>query len=82
MNCEDLVLESESDDEESHVETPSTSKKRKHTPRDQPFMHNWLEVPEFKGWLRKTLSGRKMKPYCNLCKKFQEMELPWESTHS
>lgn len=70
MDCEDLVSESESDDEESHDETPSTSKKRKHTPRDQPFMDNWLEVPEFKGWLTKRLSGRKMKPYCNLCEKF------------
>ena len=51
-----------SDDEESH-ETPSASKRRKHPPRDQPFMDNWLDVPEFKSWLTKTLSGRKMKPY-------------------
>ena len=69
MDCEDLVSESESDDEESH-ETPSGSKKRKLPPRDQPFMDNWLGVPEFKGWLAKRLSGKKMKPYCNLCEKF------------
>ena len=69
MDCEDLVSESESDDEESH-ETPSGSKKRKLPPRDQPFMDNWLGVPEFKGWLTKRLSGKKMKPYCNLCEKF------------
>ena len=60
MDCEDLVSESESDDEESH-ETPSGSKKRKLPPRDQPFMDNWLGVPEFKGWLTKRLSGKKMK---------------------
>ena len=69
MNCEDLVSESESDDEETH-ETPSGSKKRKLPPRDRLFMDNWLGVPEFKGWLTKRLSGKKMKPYCNLCVKF------------
>ena len=44
--------------------------KGSHPPRDQPFMDNWLDVPEFKGWLTKRLSGRKMKPYCSLCEKF------------
>ena len=60
------MKEAKSDDEESH-ETP---KRRKHPPRDQPFMDNWLDVPEFKGLLTKRLSGRKMKPYCRLCEKF------------
>jgi len=69
MDDEELVSDSESDDEESH-ETPSASKRRKHPPRDQLFMDNWLDVPEFKGWLTKRLSGRKVKPYCSLCEKF------------
>ena len=68
MDYEDLVSDSESDDEESH-EIPSASKTRKHPPRDQPFMDNWLDVAEFKGWLIKSLSSRKMKPYCSLCEK-------------
>ena len=81
MDSEDLwpvFSECESDDErdddvESHANdkpTTSTSRKRKCPPRDQPFVDNWLEIPEFKDWLaKKKLSGKKIKLYCKLCEK-------------
>lgn len=60
--------EYESEDARSS-EKPTTSKKRKCPPRDQHFMDHWLQVPEFKDWLAKRLSGKKMKPFCKLCEK-------------
>ncbi len=82
MDSEDLwpvFSECQSDDErdddvETHANdklTTSTSRKRKCPPRDQPFVDNWLEIPEFKDWrlAKKKLSGKKIKPYCKLCEK-------------
>ena len=64
-----LSSENESDSDrdvnevENHNDWPTrqvpdkttTSRKRKCPSRDQPFMDNWLTIPEFKGLLTKKL---------------------------
>ena len=78
MDSDDLLSSENSDLDEvesygrmGEKATTSTtmSRKRKCPPRDQPFMDNWLTIPEFKGWLVKKLHSKKMKPYCSLCEK-------------
>ena len=75
MDSDDLLSSENSDLDEvesygrmGEKATTSTtmSRKRKCPPRDQPFMDNWLTIPEFKGWLVKKLHSKKMKPYCSL----------------
>ena len=60
-----MYSESESDSDANEIESHEPTRpshgpaKRKCPPRDQPFMDNWLTIPESKGWLMKKLHCKK-----------------------
>ena len=60
-----MYPKSESDSDVNEIEShepvrPSHGPaKHKCPPRDQPFMDNWLKIPEFNGWLMENYTVKK-----------------------
>ena len=66
MDSDDILAmypESESDRDVNEIENHEPVRpnhgpaKRKCPPRDQPFMDNWLTIPEINGWLQPGSQG-------------------------
>ena len=52
----------------SYVGEVGLSMNSKRKRKDPKFVHSWLEVKEFKGWLAKRRgTDGKLKPYCKIC---------------